>query len=258
MVLVKAVLQHVVEANISSIRDINGLMKEGIMLRYKFTNKEISEILNKIVILVDSREQANLHILSWLSKNKKKYKVQKIDYGDYSCYLPIGSFKGQTRDVYFTDELIIERKFCIDELAMNLKDKKTNLDEIKKETIELFGEEYLTKVLRSDYNRLKYEFSNMNRHDIEFYIFLEDPNFDRNIRTGSYRSQYKPHTLYARLKALEREFHTIIRPYSKEIIASEIYNTLRYGVRNILVHRGFIEEKELDADISPESQQAAK
>ncbi|QXE19990.1 ERCC4-type nuclease [Clostridium sp. 001] len=213
---------------------------------YKFTNKEITEILNNIVILVDSREQVNLHILSWLSKNKKEYKIQKLDYGDYSCYLPLGSFGGQTRDIYFTDELIIERKFCIDELAMNLKDKKTNLNEIKKETIELLGEKYLTKVLKTDYNRLKYEFSNMNRHDIEFYIFLEDENFDKNIRLGNYRSQYKSHTLYARLKALEREFHTIIRPYSKEVIASEIYNTLRYGVRNILVHKGFIEEKELE------------
>jgi hypothetical protein len=213
-------------------------------MHYKFTDKEVKELLNKIVILVDSREQANYHVIGWLDKNKIPYKVQKLEYGDYSCYLPLGSFKGQTRDIYFTDELVIERKFCIDELAMNLKDNKTNINDIKKEIIELFGEKYLTKVLKTDYNRLKYEFSNMNRHDIEFYIFLEDKNYDENIRNGNYRSQYEPATLYKRLKALEREFHTLIRPMSKDVMASEIYNTLKYGVRNILVHKGFIEEFE--------------
>lgn len=219
-------------------------------MRYKFTDKEINEILNKMIILVDSRENANDHIIKWFDKSKKEYKVKKLDYGDYGCYLPVGSFEGQTRDIYFTDELVIERKSCVDEIAMNLKDNKTNINEIKQEIIDLFGEKYLEKVLKTDYNRLKYEFSNMNRYDIEFYIFLEDKNFDENIRNGHYRAQYDPKTLYARLKALEREFHTIIRPMSKDVIGSEIYNTLRYGVRNILVHKGFIE----NLDIGPEEE----
>ena len=221
-------------------------MKEGIALRYKFTDKEVNEILNKMITLVDSREQANDHVLAWLNKYKKPSKVKKLDYGDYSCYLPAGSFEGQQRDIYFTDSIVIERKFCIDELAMNLKDNKTNINEIKEEIINLFGAKYLEKVLKTDYNRLKYEFANMNRYDIDFYIFLEDKNFDENIRNGNYRTQYEPKTLYARLKALEREFHTIIRPCSKDVMGSEIYNTLRYGVRNILVHKGLIDEIELD------------
>lgn len=211
-------------------------------MRYKFNDREIKEILDKMVVIADTRENANTHVLSWLYNHKKSYKTQKLDYGDYSCYLPIGSFEGQTRDIYFTDELVIERKFCIDELAMNFRDNKTNLNEIKKETIELLGLDYLKKVLKTDYNRLKFELTNMNKYGIEFYIFLEDENFDRNIRVGNYRSQYDPKTLYARLKGLEREFHTIIRPVSREFIGSEIYNTLRTGVRNILVHKGFIEE----------------
>lgn len=216
-------------------------MKEGIVLRYKFTDKEINELLNKMVILVDSRENANGHITEWFDKSKRKYKVQKLDYGDYSCYLPIGSFDGQTRDIYFTDELVIERKFCIDELASNLKDNKTNINDITKEIIDLFGEKYLAKVLKTDYNRMKQELTSINKYGIEFYIFMENKNFDEDIRKGNFRSQYDPSTLYKRFKALEREFKTIIRPTSKEFMGSEIYNTLRYGVRNILVHKGFIE-----------------
>jgi len=214
----------------------------GIILRYKFTNKEIIDILNRMIIVIDSREQANSHVIGWFNSNKVNYKVTKLEYGDYSCYLPAGCFDGQTRDIFFTDELVIERKFCIDELAMNLKDNKTNINDINAEIIEIFGEKYLEKVLKTDYNRMKFEFANLNRHDIEFYIFMEDKNYDENIRAGNFRSEYNPATLYKRLKALEREFHTMIRPMSKEIIGSEIYNTLRYGVRNILVHKGFIEE----------------
>lgn len=211
-------------------------------MRYKFTDKEINELLSKMVILVDSREQANSHITDWFDKSKKKYTVQKLDYGDYGCYLPLGSFEGQTRDIYFTDELVIERKFCIDELAMNLKDNKTNINEIKKEIIDLFGEKYLAKVLKTDYNRMKQELTSINKYGIEFYIFMEGKDFDEDIRKGNFRSRYDPSTLYKRFKALEREFKTIIRPTSKEFMGSEIYNTLRYGVRNILVHRGFMED----------------
>lgn len=212
-------------------------------MKYNFSDTELKKLLNNLVIIVDTREQANYHVTEWFDKNKKPYKVQTLQYGDYSCYLPAGSFKGQARDIYFTDNLVIERKFCIDELAMNLKDNKTNLNELKKEVIELLGEDYLKKVLKTDYNRLKQEFTSLNKYDIEFYIFIEDKNFDENIRKGIYRSQYDPATLYIRLKALEREFGTIIRPTSKEFMGSEIYNTLKYGVRNVLKNKGYIDEE---------------
>lgn len=210
-------------------------------MKYRFTDNELKNILKSLVVIVDTREQANYHVIDWLDKNKKPYKVQKLDYGDYSCFIPNGSFQGQTRDIYFTDEIAIERKFCIDELAMNLKDNKTNINEIKKEIVDLLGEKYLEKVLKTDYNRLKNEFANMNRYDIEFFIFLEDKHFDENIRNGNFRAQYEPKTLYARLKALEREFHTMIRPISKDVMGSEIYNTLKYGVRNVLKNKGYID-----------------
>ncbi|MGL4107240.1 ERCC4 domain-containing protein [Clostridium sp. LP20] len=211
-------------------------------MQYRFTDKELKEILDKLVILVDTREQANFHVTDWLDKHKKKYKTQTLKYGDYSCYLPNGSFKGQERDIYFTNDIAIERKFCIDELAMNLKDNKTNINEVKKEIVELFGEKYLEKVLKTDYNRLKMELTAMNKYDIEFFIFLEDKDFDSNIASGNYRSQYDKFKLYARLKALEREFCTIIRPISKAVIGREIYYTLHYGVRNVLKNKGLIED----------------
>ncbi|MCR6516305.1 ERCC4-type nuclease [Clostridium sp. LY3-2] len=212
-------------------------------MRYKFTDKEVKEILDKMVVLIDSRENANMHITDWLKKKKRPFKSQKLDYGDYSCYLPIGTFEGQKRDIYFTNDIVIERKFCIDEIAMNLKDNKTNINEINQEIIDLLGKDYLKKVLKTDYNRLKYEFANMNRHKVEFFIFMENENFDLDLRNKVYRAEYSPDRLYKRIKGVERDFHTILRPVSKENSASEIYNTLRYQVRNILVYEGLIEDR---------------
>ncbi|MGL4730005.1 MAG: ERCC4 domain-containing protein [Clostridium sp.] len=212
-------------------------------MRYKFTDKEVKEILDKMVVLIDTRENANMHITDWLKKKKRPFKSQKLDYGDYSCYLPVGTFEGQKRDIYFTNDIVIERKFCIDEIAMNLKDNKTNINEINQEIIDLLGENYLKKVLKTDYNRLKYEFANMNRHKVEFFIFMENENFDLDLRNKVYRAEYSPDRLYKRIKGLERDFHTILRPVSKENSPSEIYNTLRYGVRNKLVYEGLIEDR---------------
>lgn len=211
-------------------------------MRYNFTDKEIKEILSNLTVVIDNREQANLHITDWLDKKKIPYREETLKYGDYSCMIPAGTFEGQKRDIYFTDSIAIERKFCIDELAMNLKDNKTNINEVNKEIIELLGEKYLKKVLKTDYNRLKSELQGLNRYGIKFFIFLEDKEFDKNIREGNYRNQYKPASLYARLKALESEFNTVLRPVDKSLMGSEIYNTLRYCVRDILKNKGFMEE----------------
>lgn len=222
-------------------------------MRYKFTDGEVIKILNNLVILTDTREQTNQHILNFFNLKKIKHKACKLDYGDYSVMLPVGSFEGQNRDIYFTNDIVIERKFCIDELAMNFKDKKTNINEINKEIIELLGKQYLEKVLKSDYNRFKQELTSINKYGIEFFIFIEDVNFDRNIRVPEgFRSQYSPEALYARIKGLEREFRTIVRPISKQCMGSEIYNTLKYGVRNTLVHKGFIleENEESESELS--------
>ena len=54
---------------------------------YRYTEKELKTLLDNIVILVDTREQVNDHIISYFNAKKKKYKVEKLDQGDYSCYI---------------------------------------------------------------------------------------------------------------------------------------------------------------------------
>lgn len=178
-------------------------------MRYKFSDSEIKKALKSLTILVDSREKGNDHIINWLEKNKIKFKIVALDHGDYSAFIPKDELKGIERDIYFDKDIVIEKKNGIDELASNFS--------------------------KSDTPRLKSEFSHLNKYNTRVYVFIEDQLFDRHIRNGKYRSRYDPKTLYARIKGLEAEYNTVVRPVHEDFIASEIYNTLYYFARNKLM-----------------------
>lgn len=177
-------------------------------MKFKFTDKELKEALKSLVILVDTREKANKSVLRWLEEKKITYKVQKLDHGDYSAYIPKGSLKGINRDLHFSKDIVIEKKASIDELCSNLS--------------------------KNDRPRLKSEFAHLSMNRTRVFIFVEDNLFDKHLRNGNYRSQYTSNTLYATLKGFEAEYNTIIRPVSSDYIGSEIYNTLYYQIRHIL------------------------
>jgi len=67
-------------------------------------------VLSNIVILIDSREQKNQHIIDFLNDNNISHIQKKIDFGDYSFKV-----KKYTLESYFA----IERKNSLDELIQN-------------------------------------------------------------------------------------------------------------------------------------------
>lgn len=185
-------------------------------MRRVFTDKEMKAIKNNLTILVDTREQKNQHILDFFNMKKIKYEVHKLDYGDYSCKIPAGTIEGQTSDIYFDRDIVIERKACIDELASNFKD---------------------------DGVRVKTELAHINKYNIRSYLFIEDAEYDKNIRTGNYRSEYNPQSLYARIKkSIEVRYNTLVRPIDRKYIGSEIYNTFEAYVYEKFKHEGWINE----------------
>ena len=186
-------------------------------MRYNFTDKEMKKILNSMVVIVDSREQNNQHILDFFNKKSIPYKVIKNDYGDYTAMIPKGTINAFTCDIYFDRDIAIERKNSIDEIAGNLKD-----------------EAY----------RLKKELAHMNMYDIKYFFFVEDKDFHFNLRNGNYRSQYDPFTLMQRIKKMiEAEYNTVVVPVDKQVMGSEIYYTLQAFVYALFKHKGFILEE---------------
>jgi ERCC4-type nuclease len=187
-------------------------------MRYRYTDKEMKKILDNMVVIVDSREQNNQHIIEFFNKKNIPYKTIKNDFGDYTAMLPAGTLTGFTSDIYFDRDIAIERKNSIDEIAGNLK-----------------NEAY----------RLKKELAHMNMYDIKYFFFVEDKDFHENLRQGNYRSQYDPFTLMQRIKkGIEAEYNTVIVPVDKKCMGSEIYYTLQAFVYNLFKHKGFILEEE--------------
>lgn len=191
-------------------------------MRYKFTDKEMDKILDNLVILVDTQEQENSHITNFFDKKKIPYKKMKLNFGDYSCMIPKGTLDRFTSDIYFDRDFVIERKANIDELAGNLKE---------------------------DAARLKKELAHLNMYEIRYLIYIEDLNFETNLRTKNFRSKYDPYTLMQRLyKMVEGEYNTAIVPIDKTVMGSKIYYKMQSWVYALFKHKGFIDGEVADLE----------
>ena len=86
---------------------------------YKYTDKELKELIDSIVILVDTREKQT-HITEWFDKKKVVWKSKALDKGDYSFYIPVNEKLGISKDLYFDKKCVIERKASLEEISGNL------------------------------------------------------------------------------------------------------------------------------------------
>ena len=82
--------------------------------QYKYTDSEINTLIKSQVILVDTREKANEHILKVFDKNNIPYKIKALERCDYSFYLPANEELNIPRDLYFDKEVALERKASLD------------------------------------------------------------------------------------------------------------------------------------------------
>lgn len=193
-------------------------------IHYKFTDTEIKKLLKEnFMILYDTREQQNQHIVDYFDSKKVPYKKKKIDEGDYTAIITKRPEMGIYRDLYFP--VAIERKNSVDELAGNLAEETDTHDDI----------------------RLIRELQRAKTKGIKIYLIIEDKNGMEHIKTGKYRSLYKPKAFLGRLSSIQDLYlyDTIFTDNTNT--GFEIYRKLYYSVRNFL--------KELDTDISPEIQE---
>lgn len=178
-------------------------------MRNKYTDKEIKILLDNIVILTDTREQKGDHVTSYFDKAKVKHKAIKLDSADYSVMIESNSDTEPIigdRDIYFDRDIAIERKNSIDELANSIKDRV----------------------------RFSAEFDRAVRRETRVLLFVEDKNGLENIISHNYRSEYKPFSLYASIKAFENRYNFTTKYIDKKLIGMEIHYTLLYYVREQL------------------------
>lgn len=102
---------------------------ENIMIQnFKYTDKEIEELIQSMVILVDTRERKADHILEYFDKKDITYKKKALDYGDYSFMIPANEKLSIPRDLYFTNKVVVERKASLEEVSNNLTKERDRFE----------------------------------------------------------------------------------------------------------------------------------
>lgn len=171
---------------------------------YHYTEQEIKQILKSITILVDTREQKNDHILTYLKGKSITYKSYKLDFGDYSAMIPANKELGIVRDIYFDKQIIIERKNSLEELSQNLAQHR-----------ERFESEWL---------RAK---------DCRKILLIERGSYE-DIFNNAYGTNFKPASYFGSLLSFQHRYGLNITFMGKEYSAQYIYGTFYYFLREQL------------------------
>lgn len=172
---------------------------------FRYKDSEIEEILKSIVILIDTREQENSHIKDYFDKKKIAYKSQKLDYGDYSFYVPRNEALGITRELYFNDIVCIERKGSLEELSGNFTKDRARIEE------------------------------ELSKKRGRLYLMIEGATYEDILR-HNYKTKYIPLSFIATLKTFEARYDINTSFISKVGAGNYIYYTFFYYLREYLKH----------------------
>jgi ERCC4-type nuclease len=162
------------------------------------TDGEIAKVLKDIVIIADTRERKNKHILDYFDKNKIKYIVRKLDSADYSFMLP------NYTNLHLDEAILVEKKNSLTEIAGNFT---------------------------SGRKRFTNEFDRAMPKDI--HIVIEDATW-KKVVNGSYRSQLPPKSMMASIMTWNARFRCPIWFVGKSESPMVIYNIIYYGLRELL------------------------
>lgn len=175
------------------------------MLRYyKYTDKEKASLLKSIVVLVDTREKENKHIIEFFDKKGILWKSKALSNGDYSFFIPANPELNIDRDLYYDGEIIVERKNSVDELAGNFTKGRTRFEE---EMATFPGKKFL----------------------------LIEGNTYGDIVNGNYRSEYAAKSYLATLHTFNHRYglEVFFMP-QKDLSGLWIYSTFMYYLREKL------------------------
>lgn len=96
--------------------------------KFYYTEKELDTLVKSQVVLVDTREKNNQHLLAAWDKGRIPYKKKALERGDYSFMIPENEELNIPRDLYFDKEIIVERKGSLEEISGNFTKERDRLE----------------------------------------------------------------------------------------------------------------------------------
>jgi ERCC4-type nuclease len=171
---------------------------------YNYSEKERSTLLNSITVICDSREQSNKHITDWFDTKSIPHISQKLDYGDYTFKIPTNVELGINRDLYFDNDIVIERKNSLVELSGNIAQER-----------ERFEREWL------------------RFRDCKKILLIENGSYD-SILDGRYNTLLKSKSYIASILTFKYRYNIDIQFIGSKWTAQYIYSTFYYFLREKL------------------------
>lgn len=162
-----------------------------------YSEKELKDNLKGLTVVCDSREQVNGHVTAWLDKNGISHQSRALETGDYTAMLG-----GYT----FEDEVVIERKANLDEIAGNFTTGR---------------ERFEREMIRAKANGIK------------VFLIVENASWS-DILLHNYRSELKPKSFFATLLSWQARFNLTIVFCKPSETGQILYGTLYYWARERL------------------------
>jgi ERCC4-type nuclease len=178
-----------------------------VALSYTYTKTELQELLNSLIMLIDTREQENQHITGYLNKIKIPYKSKALEVGDYSFILPANNGLGINRDIYFNNDIVIERKAGLNELSNNFTHNRTQF------------ENELIKTLGAG---------------ARLILLIENARGYENIIKHNYRTDYNPKSFIGTLHSFRHRYNMEIMFIEPAYSGNFMYYTFYYWLREYL------------------------
>lgn len=174
------------------------------MKQYKYGIGEIKRLTKSMIILVDSREKKNSHILGYFDKQGISYQIGVLEYGDYSFMIPASA---ADQDIYFHRDIVIERKASLEELSGNLAQER---------------------------ERFEKEFLKAGNDRAKVYLMVEAPGGYSDIIAHRYSTEFTPAAYMASLKTWESRFGCNVQFIDSQYSGYYIYSTFSYFCREVL------------------------
>ena len=165
----------------------------------RYTEGQLAEELAKLTVIIDSNEKVYSHIENYLKKNDVKYKVRKLETGDYTAMLG---------DMTLENDVAIERKASLDEICGNFTRER---------------------------ERFEREFLRAKATGLKMFLVIENASWAK-VFLGDYRSALPPKSLIAALLSWQVRFNITIIFCNPEETPKIIHGILHYYAREVLIH----------------------
>lgn len=162
-----------------------------------YTDAELKKALKGLVVVCDSREQVNGHVTAYFDQKGIQHTSRALETGDYSATLG---------DMTFEDEIVLERKENLDEIAGNFT---------------------------SGRERFEREFIRAKANGVKVFLIIENATWS-DILLHNYRSDLKPQSFLATLLSWQARFNVTVTFCKPAETGQIIYATLYYWIRNRL------------------------